>query len=191
METLTLSLGVALPWVLGSAALASMGWPRGEPAGTTLALRIGFGYVSGALLLTLWMRGLSVLGIAFGWMSIGVPLIAVAAGLLFYALRSQRLSLVATRRALVSAVSPTLPSTQRIVWIALLAWLALRFGLLAAEVAWRPLYPWDAWVQWATKARVWYELGRIVPFLARVNHAASCPQVVTEISGSLPVTIPR
>ena len=30
--------------------------------------------------------------------------------------------------------------------------------------AWQPLYPWDAWTQWATKARVWFELGRIVPF---------------------------
>ena len=28
----------------------------------------------------------------------------------------------------------------------------------------KPLFPWDAWTQWATKARVWYELGRIVPF---------------------------
>ncbi|HKE40972.1 MAG TPA: hypothetical protein VKG21_14115 [Casimicrobiaceae bacterium] len=190
METLALSLGVALPWVLGFAALASIGWPRAEPAGTALALRIGFGYLVGAVLITMWMRGLSMLGIAFGWMSIGIPLIAVAAGLLFYALRSQRLSLVDTRRALVSAVSPTLPSTQRIVWIALLAWLALRFGLLAAEVAWRPLYPWDAWIQWATKARVWYELGRIVPFVRGDEWLAGAGGAYFDASPNYPATVP-
>ena len=43
-----------------------------------------------------------------------------------------------------------------------------RLVLLGLEVAWQPLYPWDAWIQWATKARVWYELGQIVPF-ARVE----------------------
>ncbi len=37
-------------------------------------------------------------------------------------------------------------------------------SLLGLDVLWQPLYPWDAWTQWATKARVWYELGRIVPF---------------------------
>src|SRR5205807_1717684 len=32
------------------------------------------------------------------------------------------------------------------------------------EVIWRPVFPWDAWTQWATKARVWYEMARQVPF---------------------------
>ena len=44
----------------------------------------------------------------------------------------------------------------------------MRFALLGIEVASRPLYPWDAWTQWATKARVWYELGYLAPF-ARVG----------------------
>ena len=55
-------------------------------------------------------------------------------------------------------------AADRLLWRLLLAWLALRAVLLLVEVATHPLYPWDSWTQWATKARVWYELGRIVPF---------------------------
>jgi hypothetical protein len=51
-----------------------------------------------------------------------------------------------------------------VLWFALLAWLALREAIKLAQVLAQPLYPWDAWMQWATKARVWYELGRIAPF---------------------------
>ena len=83
METLSLALGVALPWLLGFSALAALGWPRDDARGNSLPLRIGFGYMLGALVLTLWMRALSALGIAFGWGSIGFPLAATAAGLLF------------------------------------------------------------------------------------------------------------
>jgi hypothetical protein len=36
---------------------------------------------------------------------------------------------------------------------------------LGLELAWRPLLPWDAWAQWATKARVWYEYGKIAAFV--------------------------
>ena len=74
MEALALALGIALPWLLGFAVLAALGWPRGEEGGTALAMRAGFGYVVGAVLLTLWMRALSALGLAFGRWSIAVPL---------------------------------------------------------------------------------------------------------------------
>jgi len=144
----------------------------------------------GAVLLTLWMRGLSVLGVSFGWLSIGFPLAAVACGSVYYGVRSGQLSFADARSALVSLVSPTLPSVQRVIWIALLAWLALRFGLLAAEVAWRPLYPWDAWVQWATKARVWYELGRMVPFANAEVWLAGAPGAYFDASPHYPATVP-
>ena len=64
--------------------------------------------------------------------------------------------------------APGLAPTARWAWRLLLAWLAVRFILLGIEVVSRPLYPWDAWTQWATKARVWYELGYLAPF-ARVS----------------------
>jgi hypothetical protein len=76
------------------------------------------------------------------------------------------------------------------VWIGLLAWLALRCLLLAADIAWQPLYPWDAWVQWATKARVWYELGRIAPFVGADPWFASPAGAYFDAGPDNPATIP-
>src|SRR5207248_7840187 len=72
---------------------------------------------------------------------------------------------VRARSIALAMVRPPLPRWQRIAWIVLLAWLAFRFATLAVEIASRPLYPWDAWSQWATKARVWYELRHMAPFV--------------------------
>ena len=63
-----------------------------------------------------------------------------------------------------SVLAGTSTDPMRYLFIAILMWLALRFALLLLDVVWTPLYPWDAWIQWATKARVWYALGQIVPF---------------------------
>src|SRR5579862_7239318 len=166
MEYLTLSIGLVLPWLLGASVLYALGWPSpcADRAGHA-ALRWGFGYFAGSMLLTFWMRMLSLAGISFGWLAIGVPLALVCAALFFVTMHRRGRSPVAVAAVLRALVAPDLPRWQRIVWQLLVGWLAIRFILLAASVAWQPLYPWDAWVQWATKARVWYELGRITPFV--------------------------
>lgn len=190
MEILALAFGLALPWLLGIALLSALAWPRGETPGVTYALRAGYGYVIGAVTLTLWMRALSAIGVQFAWISIGLPLAVITAGLLVFAAHRQRLSVAAAKGALRSLLSPALPRTQRLVWLALLAWLAVRIALLAAEVGWRPLYPWDAWVQWATKARVWYELGRIVPFVRADVWLAAPAGAYFDASPNYPATVP-
>ena len=189
MEYLSLTAGLMLPWLLGLALLAALGWPRGDSAGRA-ALRAGFGYCIGTLLLTLWMRLLSAVGVPFGWLSIGLPLAMAAAALAALALRAGRIAPVDLRAMPGSLLRPPLPRWQRVVWIGLIAWLALRFLLLAADVAWQPLYPWDAWVQWATKARVWYELGRIAPFVRAEQWFASPGGVYFDAAPNYPATIP-
>jgi hypothetical protein len=196
MAYLALAFGLALPWLLGFALLSALGWPRStanasdDRGAADHALRLGYGYFLGALLLTLWMRALSVAGVGFGRVAIGVPLLATAVALLIWAVRRNRLSLTAMRNAIRVLVRPPLPRWQKLAWLLLLAWLALRFALLAAEVAWRPLYPWDAWVQWATKARVWYELGRIVPFVRGDVWLAGAPGAYFDASPNYPATVP-
>ena len=172
MDFLAFVVGLVLPWLLGCSVLFALDWPRpaadagaSDVPANVNALRLGFGYFIGALLLTLWMRALSAAGIGFGRLSIGAPLLAAAAALWLFAGRDKRVSLAGAREAASSLIRPALPRWQRIGWMLLLAWLAFRFASLAVEVAWRPLYPWEAWTQWATKARVWYELSRIAPFV--------------------------
>lgn len=45
-------------------------------------------------------------------------------------------------------------------------WLGLRLTMVALELWWQPLFPWDAWTTWALRARVWTELQALVPFIA-------------------------
>ena len=57
-------------------------------------------------------------------------------------------------------------------------------------MATRPLYPWDAWTQWATKARVWYELGGIAPFARVAAWLAANGGVYFDASPEYPPTMP-
>ncbi|HKW80047.1 MAG TPA: hypothetical protein VJQ49_03465 [Casimicrobiaceae bacterium] len=191
MTYVTLAAGLALPWLLGLTVLFALGWPRpGDGADGANALRAGFGFCIGALLLTLWMRVLSSVGIAFGWLSIGLPIAAATVALWLFASRSGRIGRLDARAMASALLRPALPRWQRLLWLGLLAWLALRFLLLAADVAWQPLYPWDAWVQWATKSRVWYELGHMAPFVRGEQWLASPGGVYFDAAPNYPATVP-
>lgn len=194
MDTLALACGLLLPWLLGCLLLLALDWPRPGGAqasvGVAAAMRIGYGFFVGALLVTLWMRLLGLAGVAFGRISIGAPLIVASAALVAWRARRGGLDRASARRALDALLQPPLPRWQRWAWRLLLAWLGLRFASLAAEIAWRPLYPWDAWIQWATKARVWYELGRIVPFVRTDVWLAGSGGAYFDASPNYPATVP-
>ncbi len=166
MESLALALGLAIPWLLGIGVLLVSEPDRTQRDSAGIgALTVGNGFFVGVLLLTLWMRGVGAVGLGFGRLSIGAPLGAVAVAMLAWGWRSNQLGTAELRRGWKYLLGASLPRWPRIAWLSLLAWLVLRLILLAGEVAWQPLYPQDAWTQWATKARVWYELGRMAPFV--------------------------
>lgn len=174
MDLIGLLLGLLLVWAFGIACLAAL--PRrtaraNEPGGT--AWTIGAGGLAGLFLATLWLRALSLAGIPFSVAAIALPLLLVTVALGGWVARrgrhATRDSVSSSLRAFLSGMSVklsgrSLDRAARVLWRVLLLLLTLRFALLFTEVATRPLFPWDAWTQWATKARVWYELGRIVPF---------------------------
>jgi hypothetical protein len=157
--------GVALPWLLGSAFVLAVR-PRGAPASGSLCWTLGAGWFAGVLLLTLWMRALAAASLSFAPATIAGPLSLAAAGLLAFALRRTRTPFSdAARRAWAELRGEGIASWTRTLWFALLGWLCLRAGLLLAEVAMRPLYPWEAWTRWATKARVDCALKTSAPFV--------------------------
>lgn len=195
MSYVALACGWALPWLLGFALLLAFDWPRQEPSTSNgrsghAALRLGYGYFAGALILTLWMHFLTLIGVRFDWLAIGAPLLLAAAASFGVAARRGMVSYHATREAVASLWRPGLERWQRVAWLLLLAWLAFRFALLGAEIAWQPLYPWDAWVQWATKARVWYELGHIVPFVNGDTWLTGATGAYFDAAPSYPATVP-
>jgi hypothetical protein len=158
--------GLLLPWLAGMTALVLLHGRRPFSAPGEIAWIAGAGYLVGAFVLTLWMRLLSTAGVGFSALSIAAPLLiaTLIAGFLAWHRAGAELR-AALRAAGHAAIAPPgMDGATLLAWRALLAWTGLRFLLLGAAVAWQPLYPWDAWTQWATKARVWFELGRIVPF---------------------------
>src|SRR5215470_17151975 len=168
MSSLMLLLGLLIPCLCGIGVLLLLR-PPGDSlsAPGEVAWLLGAGSLAGAFLLTLWMRLLSLAGVRFSVVAVGVPLLAMAAGTGYMAWRRYDRALFSASRSAARALisSPGLVGTARVVWWVCIGWMVLRFGLLALEIAWQPLYPWDAWIQWATKARVWYEFGHIVPFV--------------------------
>ena len=77
--------------------------------------------------------------------------------------------------------------------IAVLVALALLHLVLAAtEAAQRPLFPFDATMHWATKARVWYDQGAMQPFVDNLEwlELFDEPGVFTDHHPDYPPTIP-
>lgn len=193
MDALALIAGLLLPWWLGKAVLLALrARTTALDAPGEIAWLAGAGYLVGAFLLTLWMRALSIAGIRFGAAAIALPLIAVAAACTAVAWRRDRGTWAVAFRTAWRALAapPGLASVARTLWWLLLAWIAFRFALLGIELASRPLYPWDAWTQWATKARVWYELGYLAPFARVEAWLAANGTVYFDASPEYPPTMP-
>lgn len=164
IDAIALLLGMASSWAFGTALVAAV-YARSS-AGAPRSWIVGCGWFVGIFGTTLVMRALSFAGVGWSRVSIGAPLILVLILAGWLARSRIRASLDALPRRLSAALGGAhLVGWQRVAWRLLIAWIAVRFALLLAEVWWLPLYPWDAWTQWSTKARVWFELGRIVPFV--------------------------
>lgn len=185
IDALRLTAGWALVWLFGIGLTASLGlaW-RAREAAPNPAWTLGSGFLAGAFGVTVWMRVLSYVGLRFSVAYVALPLALATIAMAVYLWR---------RRAL--PVHRTQPGHRdsriaRLLAIALLAWLALRFVLLLLDVVWTPLYPWDAWIQWATKARVWYGLGQIVPFGRTDAWFAANGSLFFDASPEYPATVP-
>ena len=189
MEILALLVGNVLVWGAGWAVIAAA---RAARVDGGVAWSAGCAWFVGAFLATLWMRALALMGVAFGVVSIGAPLaLVVAAGLVLRARRDGLPQWSASGATFKSAVTGEgFAGWQRALWIALLAWLALRFSLMLGEVLVRPLFPWDAWTQWSTKAKVWFELRTMAPFVPAQEWFGPGNTAFVDAAPHYPATVP-
>lgn len=187
IDALRLAAGWALPWLLGSALVASLA-PRGERARAPgfAAWTAGCGFLAGAFVLTLWMRAVSMLQMHFSVAIVALPLAGVMLVPAAVAWRRLRDPQYAAPAGAADAPS----RAARMLWFGIAGWMALRFVLLLLEVLWTPLYPWDSWVQWATKARVWYGMGRMVPFVHSEQWFAANGAAWFDAAPNYPATVP-
>lgn len=67
--------------------LAVVGWTLARCFSSNRLMQIVYAWPLGCMLLAWWMFALNVVGVAWSWLSVGVPLLALAAGAWWYAAR--------------------------------------------------------------------------------------------------------
>ena len=177
-------LSVAVPWIAGTLWIRALADRRpGEAAG----IDIGYGYIVGLFGTTLAMRGLSLAGVQWTVAWIALPVVAATLVAYFFI----RPYALLRRPAGASAAFHALPALVRGVFWLLLLLTGVRAVMLGMEVALSPLVPFDAWAQWATKARVWYEFGRMEPFVQASEWSKAAGNLhFTDTHPDYPATIP-
>ncbi|QGU33813.1 hypothetical protein [Thermochromatium tepidum] len=154
------ALSLLLPWLAGALLLRRL-WPDKSPGSWPLVL--GYGYWLALFVGAMLLYPLSILGlrVAFWVLMLGFALVL---GWTLRGLHPSGREVFQSFRSVWARDARELGA--RLLFALLLGWIGLRFAVLALEVWWQPLYPWDAWTTWAVRARVWSELGRLVPFVA-------------------------
>ena len=187
-DFVAVTLSQALPWLAGTLLVLALCRRGGRAAWLHGA---GYGYLLGAFAATLGLRALSAAGIAWSLPAAALPLLAAALALAWPA--RALLSARGARDRCAAALGDlgAQPALLRAVFWGGCALIAVRLAGLGLEIAWSPLLPWDAWSQWATKARVWFELGRIAPFVPQQEWlAAGDPLRFVDMHPQYPATVP-
>lgn len=154
-----LGMALALPWLTGVLAVRLL---VGRQASGLEC--VGFGFFVGQLIV---IAVLLAWGRAFGLLTFW-PLAALLAGLAVLLGR-----LVRRDRHLHQPAQHPAELDQS--WLSLVASMLLlglilglilaRSVLMAQELGLRPLFPWDAWMNWVPRAVVWFHHGELTPFV--------------------------
>ncbi len=159
MDFLPLVLALTLPLLLGSLWLGLL-VPRSVAGRVPLVL--GNGLLLGLVLVPMLMRTLDFIGAGLSFRaSASLTAVLVLLACLAHILWKKNRRGDATSSGEISSLT----SKQKLIFAVFVALLALHVITLGLEILGRPLFPWDATMHWATKARVWYETGSIAPFV--------------------------
>ena len=152
--SIALPVLAGLPWMLAAQdRRAPGGWP----------LAITYGYVLGLLITIMGMRALHLAHLPISlWTTAILPAIAAAVGC--WCMRA-RLAFARADALAARATWRALPRATRVVCVGALILIGLRLANLGVELVLRPVFPWEAVSAVAAKARVWYELGVLAPFV--------------------------
>jgi hypothetical protein len=183
-DLVALSLSVALPWIAGTLWIRAA---SGRTAPPGAMLDIGYGYLVGLFGITVLMRLLSFAGVSWNVVWIAVPVAVLAAGAYW---RARPLHLRADLRLATGTFATLAPSSRALIWLLLLL-TCIRMITLGAEVVLNPLVAYDALAHWATKSRVWFEYGRMVPFVQDVEWGRAAGTMnFTDAHPEYPGTVP-
>lgn len=156
-------IAIALPWAVTAfwlRSLASSAPPLDWPTA------LGYGFFIGMYLTVLLLNLADAAGLGLHThLVLVVWLLAAVAGII---LAGKRRWAASGGSGLEGASAPESLFPKRIgrwLWWGLLALILVRLGIIAAEVALRPVTPWDAWTTWLLRSRVWFEYVTLIPFV--------------------------
>jgi len=155
-----LATSLLLPWLCGSIWTLWLLRKSGRWNGFIVA---GHGYLVGVFLTTLLTRlwGFAELELQFWNLAIALTCLTLlgCVALVVQLAPQNRGSITRSNLQTVS------PKTWQIAVVTLLLGLILyRYTTLIHEFTLRPLFPWDAWMNWAPKAIVWFHHNSLVPY---------------------------
>jgi len=185
MESVLVLLALALPIALGGLWLSVL-VPADTPA--RIPLIWGHGALLGLVLVPqfLWLQNALGLALSFAFPATVAAILIIAA-----------IVMLRRRGNVLGAAQPELRALRKItaaqkwLFMLLLTVLIVRLALLGTEVFLRPLFPWDATMHWATKAKVWFEYRSIVPFTDNLSWLQAFGEgVFTDRHPNYPSTIP-
>jgi hypothetical protein len=185
MELLLILLAFCLPAILG------MTWLNLLVPGTTTAripVIVGNGILLGLLVVPLIMRLMDAIGVGLNFpvtLSVSAVLILIA-GLMQALLKTGDENIPTSMSGYFA-----LPKAQKALFLVFALLSVSHVILPGLELLGRPLYPWDATMHWATKSRVWFESGHIVPFVdGKLWLELDGVGVFTDHHPGYPITIP-
>ena len=186
---------LVLPWFLGISWLSLL-WRSANRA-----MLFGYGYIIGIGMVMVLLRLWYALGLPFSfWLISGFILFLATMPLLIRRVFI-RADVVTGAGAIDSPLfSYETPASRMRVWVQntlfvlFAALLIMRFSTIFLDTAIRPLFAWDAWMNFAPKARVWFELLELRSFISPEDWLrADNPEAYTlgnPQAWSYPITVP-
>lgn len=172
MDYFGLTLSIVLPWFAGIVIsrllfppISRRNWP----------LILGYGYFIGIIVITIYLRLWDAVGLHLDFYPIALSFLIICLTL-FSVLKHQQVLLFHKDKS--SSVSRVTSIPVKIIILTFLSVLIFRYAAIAIDILNIPLFPWDAWVNWAPKAKVWFFTEQLTPFispedwLVKYNHNA-------------------
>jgi hypothetical protein len=185
MEWINLMLALALPLLVGAGCINLL---IGPATPGRLWIVWGNGMLLGLFITPVVMRFQDAVGLplTFPITAIGLGLVLLAAGLAAWYRSTSHV--VSTRYVAPQAPLSVVGKTLLAAFVVLIV---LRVLTLGMELVWRPLFAWDATMHWATKARVWFSAGSLVPFVENQQWLEMGGKgVFTDHHPGYPITVP-
>jgi len=185
MDMPYLIIAMALPWLLGSIWLRPF-FPRGFSGRQPLLA--GAGLLLGLLAVPGLMRLVDACGVPISFFYVGsITGIFITCGFAANIARSP----VSTDVYPSPISRDTLTAWQKVFFTLLCAVIGLRLITIGLEIIWRPLFPWDASMHWATKTKVWFDSNRISTFVDNGRWLEMAGEgIFTDHHPEYPITIP-